>query len=131
MTQTARTNPSATPVIRFPFVAAAAAASLVVAVAMVASSIPRDVAAPRAPEAPSLIHATGYAGNLQSEYLIEISQEWAPIPVTFAQQRLLNDLNSEYLRKIGATFLTPMTREQARLRGELNSEYLREAALGW
>ena len=115
---------------RIPFAAALVGTAALVAAIGVATSFDRpQVAAPSAP-APAVVD-DGYGGNLHSEYLLEISRSWAPVPMTLDQQRLLNDLNSEYLISIGDTFYVPMTRDQARIRGELNSEYLRESALGW
>lgn len=133
MTETTTTlrAPSA-PAFRFPFAAALVGVAAVVATIGIATSFgPREAAAPAAPGPTIVTDTPGYAGSLHSEYLLEISRAWAPVPMTLAQQRLMNDLNSEYLISIGDTFYVPMTRDQARIRGELNSEYLRESALGW
>jgi len=67
--------------------------------------------------------------DLNSEYLLRASREWAP--VTAEQARVTSELNSQYLLDASASWFTPMTHEQAAIRAELNSEYLREAALGW
>lgn len=69
--------------------------------------------------------------DLNSEYLIQISRNWGPVPMTTAQANVVSELNSEYLLQASAAWFTPMTHDQARIRAELNSEYLREAALGW
>lgn len=133
MTETTTTlgRPTA-PTFRFPFAAGLVGVAALVATIGVATSFgPREVAAPTAPEPPVVADTSDYAGSLNSEYLVEISRAWAPVPMTPAQQRLVNSLNSEYLISIGDTFYVPMTRDQARIRGELNSEYLRETALGW
>lgn len=131
MTETTRTTQPTIPVVRLPLAAALVAASLVAAIALATSFQAREVGTPRDPAPAVVTDGAGYAGNLYSEYLIEVSRAWGPVPMTLAQQRLMNDLNSEYLRGIGSTFVTPMTLDQARIRGELNSEYLRESALGW
>lgn len=133
MTETTTTlrTPTA-PSFRFPFAATLVGAAAVVATIGIAASFgPREAAAPAAPEPAVVTDTSDYAGSLHSEYLREISRAWAPVPMTLDQQRLLNDLNSEYLISIGDTFYVPVTRDQARIRGELNSEYLRESALGW
>jgi len=69
--------------------------------------------------------------DLNSEYLLRASREWAPVPVTAEQARVTSELNSQYLLDASASWFMPMTHEQAAIRAELNSEYLREAALGW
>jgi len=115
---------------RFPFAAALVAVAALVAAIGVATSFDRPHVASPVPAAPTGVD-DGYAGDLHSEYLLEISREWAPVPMTVTQRQLLNDLNSEYLISIGGTFYVPMTHDQARVRGELHSEYLRASALGW
>jgi len=69
--------------------------------------------------------------DLNSEYLLRASREWAAVPMTAEQARVTSELNSQYLRDASASWFTPMTHERAAIRAELNSEYLREAALGW
>jgi hypothetical protein len=132
MTETTTTiRAPVVPVLRVPVAATFVAGLAIVAAVGVATSFGRpEVAAPAGPR-PAVVDTHGYAGSLHSEYLLEISRDWAPVPMTLAQRQMIGDLNSEYLISIGDTFYVPMTRDQARIRGELNSEYLRESALGW
>ena len=133
MTETTTTiSAPAIPIVRVPVAAAFVAGLALVAAVGVATSFGRpEVAAPAGPRPAVVADPSGFGGSLHSEYLLEISRAWAPVPMTLEQRQMIGDLNSEYLISIGDTFYLPMTRDQARIRGELNSEYLRESALGW
>ena len=131
-TQSATTINAPIPAGRFRFPAAAVLGVVLVTIIAVAMSIRGPgVDVPQTPAPADGNGALAYVGELHSEYLIGISRDWGQVPMTLDQQRLLNNLHSEYLIEIGATFITPMTHEQARMRGELHSEFLRELALGW
>ena len=82
----------------------------------------------------SVSHSTAFVragSDLNSEYLVQASREWAPVPMTAEQASVVAQLNSEYLLGASTAWFTPMTHTQAQIRAELNSEYLRESALGW